>query len=149
MEDVLDVSTRPAAPRYPLVCMDETSTQLLRETRPSVPPAPRRPQRVDPEYERGGVVNRFLFCAPLPGQRWVEVTEHRTKADWAHQIKDLVDVRYPQAERSQLVMDTLNPTPPPRSPRSFPRQKPSVWRTRWRSPPPPSTGVGSTWPRSN
>ncbi len=108
MEDVLEVYTRPEDPRYPLVCMDETSKQLLRETRPSRPPAPRRPPRVDHEYEREGVVNLFLFCAPLLGQRWVDVTERRTKADWAHQIKDLVDVRFPAATRIRLVMDNLN-----------------------------------------
>jgi hypothetical protein len=108
MEDVLDVYTRPQDPSFPLVCMDETSKQLLRETRPSLPLAPRRPPREDHEYEREGVVNLFLFCAPLEGQRWVDVTEHRTKADWAHQIKALVDGHYPQAERIRLVMDNLN-----------------------------------------
>jgi len=108
MEDVLDVYTRPDDPRFPLVCMDETSTQLLREVRPPVPPAPGRPERVDHEYERGGVVNLFLFCEPLVGQRWVDATERRTKADWAHQVKELVDVRHPEAERIVLVMDNLN-----------------------------------------
>ncbi len=108
MEDVLDVYTRPQDLRFPLVCMDETSKQLLRDTRPSLPPAPRRPQREDHEYEREGVVNLFLFCAPLEGQRWVGVTARRTKADWAHQIKNLVDVRFPEAERIVLVMDNLN-----------------------------------------
>lgn len=108
MEDVLDVYTRPQDPRFPLVCMDETSKQLLRETRPALPLAPRRPRREDHEYERGGVVNLFLFCAPLEGQRWVDVTERRTKVDWAHQIKELVDVRYATAERIVLVMDNLN-----------------------------------------
>jgi hypothetical protein len=108
MEDVLDVYTRPHDPRFPLVCMDEVSKQLLRDVRAPTPPAPDRPARVDYEYERGGVVNLFLFCAPLAGQRWVDVTEHRTKADWAHQIKDLVDARYPDAERIVLVLDNLN-----------------------------------------
>jgi transposase len=70
---------------------------------------PGRVQRRDYEYERGGVVNLFLFCEPLQGRRWVDVTERRTKTDyWAHQIKELVDVRYPQAERIVLVMDNLN-----------------------------------------
>lgn len=108
MEDVLDVYTRPYDPRRPQVCMDEMSTQLLRDTRPTLPPTPGRPAREDYEYERGGVVNLFLFCEPLAGQRWVDVTERRTRADWAHQIKDLVDVRYPEAERIVLVMDNLN-----------------------------------------
>jgi hypothetical protein len=108
MEDVLEVYTRPYDPRFPQVCMDEISKQLLRDARAPIPPAPGRPERVDYEYERGGVVNLFLFCEPLAGQRWVDVTEHRTKADWAHQIKELVDVRYPDAERILLVMDNLN-----------------------------------------
>jgi hypothetical protein len=69
---------------------------------------PERVERQDYEYERGGVVNLFLFCEPLRGRRWVDVTERRTKMDWAHQIKELVDERYPEAERIVLVMDNLN-----------------------------------------
>jgi DDE superfamily endonuclease len=108
MEDVLAVYTRPYDPRRPQVCMDEVSKQLLREVRPAVPAQPGQPARVDYEYERGGVANLFLFCEPLAGRRWVDVTEHRTKADWAYQIRDLVDVRYPEAEVIVLVMDNLN-----------------------------------------
>jgi hypothetical protein len=108
MEDVLDVYTRPYDPRYPQVCMDEVSTQLLRDARPPLLAAPGQVQRVDYEYEREGVVNLFLFCEPLRGQRWVRVTDQRTKVDWAHQIKELVDVRYPEAERIVLVLDNLN-----------------------------------------
>jgi transposase len=108
MEDVLEVYTRPYDPLYPQVRMDETSKQLLRDTRTSLPMEPGRVQRRDYEYERGGVVNLFLFCEPLQGRRWVDVTERRTKTDWAHQIKELVDVRYPQAERIVVVMDNLN-----------------------------------------
>jgi DDE superfamily endonuclease len=108
MEDVLEVYTRPYDPRYPQVCMDEVSKQLLRDIRQPLPMEPGRSQRRDYEYERGGVVNLFLFCEPLQGRRWVDVTEQRTKVDWAHQIKELVDVRYPEAERIALVMDNLN-----------------------------------------
>jgi DDE superfamily endonuclease len=108
MEDVLEVYTRPDDPRYPQVCMDEVSKQLLRDTRKSLPIEPGKPERRDYEYERAGVVNLFLFCEPLEGQRWVDVTERRTKADWAEQIKELVDERYPEAERIVLVMDNLN-----------------------------------------
>jgi transposase len=108
MEDVLEVYTRPYDPRRPQVCMDETSKQLLRDTRKPLPSEPGKPQRRDYEYERGGVVNLFMFCEPLRGRRWVDVTERRTKADWAQQIKELVDERYPQAERIVLVMDNLN-----------------------------------------
>lgn len=108
MEDVLEVYTRPYDPLYPQVCMDEVSKQLLRDTRTPLPMEPGRAQRHDYEYERGGVVNLFLFCEPLQGRRWVDVTEQRTKTDWAYQVKELVDVRYPEAERIVLVMDNLN-----------------------------------------
>jgi hypothetical protein len=108
MEDVLDVYTRPYDPKRPLICMDEASKQLLRDARPPQPGRPGRPARVDYEYERAGVANLFLFCEPLAGRRWVDVTEHRTKVDWAHQIKHLVEVRHPDAERIALVMDNLN-----------------------------------------
>jgi hypothetical protein len=108
MEDVLEVYTRPYDPSRPQVCMDESSKQLLRDARQPLPMRPGKPERRDYEYERGGVVNLFLFCEPLEGRRWVDVTERRTKTDWAHQIKGLVDVRYPEAERIVLVMDNLN-----------------------------------------
>lgn len=108
MEDILEVYKRPYNPKRPLVCMDEISKQLLRDTREPLPMRPKQARRVDYEYERGGVVNVFLFYEPLAGKRWVNVTEHRTKADWAREIKDLVDVRYPEAESIVLVMDNLN-----------------------------------------
>ena len=108
MEDVLEVYTRPYDPLGPQVCMDETSKQLLRDTRAPLPMEPGRPQRHDYEYERGGVVNLFMFLEPLQGRRWVDLTERRTKVDWAHQIEELVDERYPEAERIVLVMDNLN-----------------------------------------
>ena len=108
MEEVLDVYTRPYDPRYPPVCMDEVSKHLLRDTRARLPAQPGRPERRDYEYERGGVANLFLFCEPLLGRRWVDVTAQRTKVDWARQIKALVDERYPEAERIVLVLDNLN-----------------------------------------
>jgi hypothetical protein len=108
MEDVLGVYTRPYDPRFPQVCLDETSRQLLRDTREPLPMEPGQPERVDYEYERGGVLNLFMISEPLAGKRWVTVTERRTKRDFAQQIKELVDVRYPDAERIVLVMDNLN-----------------------------------------
>jgi hypothetical protein len=108
MEDVLAVYTRPHDPRYPQVCMDEIRRQVLRDVRAPLPPRPGPPAREDYEYERAGVVNLFLFCAPLAGRRWVDVTPQRTKRDWAHLIKALVDERYPDAERIVLVLDNLN-----------------------------------------
>ncbi len=114
MEDVLDVYTRPYDPRRPLVCFDEMPEQLLADVRPPLPPEsareerPGRPARADYEYERRGTANLFLVCEPLAGRRWVTVTDRRTAVDWAHQIKDLVDRRYPEAERLVLVLDNLN-----------------------------------------
>lgn len=108
MEDVLDVYTRPYDPRYPQVCMDETSKELRTPARPGIAVQPGQPQRVDSEYERHGACNLFLFSEPLVGRRWVDVTARRTKSDWAQQIKDLIEVRYPDAERIALVMDNLN-----------------------------------------
>jgi DDE superfamily endonuclease len=108
MEDVLDVYARPYDPRFPQVCMDETSTQLIGETRTPLPAQPGRPARIDYEYERHGVRNLFLFVEPLRGWRHLCVTERRTKQDWAQAIQDLVDVHYPAAERIVLVLDNLN-----------------------------------------
>lgn len=108
MEDVLDVYTRPYDEGYPLVCMDETSKQLVGETRAPLPIEPGQPERFDYEYARNGVAELFMFCEPLAGRRWVTVSDHRTRVDWAQTIKDLVDVRYPLAERIVLVMDNLN-----------------------------------------
>ena len=120
MEDVLDVYTRPYDPRFPQVCMDETSKQLVGETRVPIAAAPGRPARYDYEYERHGVRNLFLFVEPLGGWRHVQVTDHRTKQDWAHAIQDLVDVHYPTAERIVLVMDNLNTHTPASLYEAFP-----------------------------
>lgn len=108
MEDVLDVYTRPDDPRFPPVCLDETHTQLLGEVRDPPPAASGRAARHDPEYVRGGVANLFLVCEPLCGWRHVTVTNRRTGVDWAHCVKELVDVQYPAAERIVLVLDQLN-----------------------------------------
>jgi transposase len=108
MEDVLEVYTRPYDPKRPQVCLDEVSKQLLADTHPPTGPAPGRPRRVDYEYERRGTANLFLCCEPLTGWRSVRVTERRTRLDWAHCIRDLVDVHYPDAERIVLVLDNLN-----------------------------------------
>lgn len=108
MEDVLAVYTRPYDPRRPQVCLDETSRQLLAEVTPPRPAAPGRPAREDYEYQRQGVCNVFLVCEPLRGWRHVTVSARRTRIDWAHCIKDLVDVCYPDAEQVVLVQDNLN-----------------------------------------
>lgn len=108
MEDILTVYKEDFNPDEPLVCMDETSKQLVKETRCPIPAAPGRPARYDYEYERNGVCNLFMFFEPLGGKRYVSVTDRRTKKDWAVQIKQLLDVRYPMARKVTLVMDNLN-----------------------------------------
>jgi DDE superfamily endonuclease len=108
MEDVLEVYTRPYDPRRPQVCLDETSRQLLGEVTPSLSPASGRPAREDYEYVRQGVCNLFLVCEPLAGWRQVTVSDRRTRIDWAHCIRELVEVHYPDAEQIVLVQDNLN-----------------------------------------
>ena len=108
MEDVLEGYTRPYDPARPVVCLDETSKQLVAETRTPLPAEPGQPERVDYEYERCGTANLFLTCEPLAGHRHVTVTEQRTAVDFAKEVRDLLEVRYPQAERVVLVMDNLN-----------------------------------------
>jgi transposase len=88
--------------------MDESSKQHLKDTRQPIPAKPGTVARYDTEYERNGVSNIFMFFEPLQGKRHVEVTDQRTAVDWAYQIRDLVDVHYPHAERITLVMDNLN-----------------------------------------
>ena len=120
MEDVLDVYTRPHDPTRPVVCLDETSRQLLAQARPPLPPAPGRPGRHDPEYVRGGVVNFFLVTEPLRGWRQVRVSQQRTRLDWAACVRELADVHYPQAERIVLVMDQLDTHSPASLYEAFP-----------------------------
>ena len=108
MEDVLSVYRRPRDPARPLVCLDETSKQLVAETRSPVAMRPGRPARVDYEYTRNGVTNLFMMFAPLEGWRHVKVTDRRTAIDYAHVLKDLADVHFAQAETIILVQDNLN-----------------------------------------
>lgn len=108
MEDTLDVYKRPYDETHPLICMDESSKQHIKDTRQPIPATPGMVARYDTEYERNGVSNVFMFFEPLQGKRHIEVTDQRTAVDWAHQIRDLVDVHYPHAERITLVMDNLN-----------------------------------------
>ena len=108
MEDVLDLYAEPYNPARPVVCFDETSTQLLAEVRPPIPAEPGHPRREDYEYRREGTRNLFLACEPLAGWRHVEVTERRTKVDFAWQMRWLVDEAYPEAEVIRVVLDNLN-----------------------------------------
>ena len=114
MEDVLEVYTRPYDPQRPVICLDETSKQLVGEVRqplPAVPGQPDQPgqlERFDYEYERHGVCNLFMVFEPLTGKRRVKVTERRTRHDFAECIRELVDEQYPAAEKITLVLDNLN-----------------------------------------
>ena len=108
MEDVLDVYHRPYDPKYPTVCLDETCKQLIGETQQPLPVAPGYPARFHYEYVRHGVANLFMMLEPLTGRCHVRDSERRTMKDWAHTVRDLVDVHYPEAENITLVMDNLS-----------------------------------------
>jgi transposase len=108
MEDVLEVYRRPYDPQRPVVCLDEQSKQLVKETRVPIAPRPGRNLRVDYEYERNGTANLFMRFEPLAGRRRVKVTERRTKVDFAQVVRELVDEDYPEAHSIVLVMDNLN-----------------------------------------
>jgi hypothetical protein len=108
MEDVLEVYTQEYHPNRPQICMDETNKQLLSEVREPLPAQPGQAQRVDYEYQREGVADLFMFFEPLTGKRFVQVTDQRTRKDWAYAMKYLADEIYPQAEKIVIVMDNLN-----------------------------------------
>ena len=108
MEDVLEVYHREFEDTEVLVSLDETSKQLVGETRQPLPPRPGYARAYDYEYQRNGVSNLFMLFAPLEGWRRVEVTQRRTKSDWARVVRKLVDEDYADKERIVLVMDNLN-----------------------------------------
>jgi DDE superfamily endonuclease len=108
MEDVLAVYMRPHDPERPLVCLDETSKQLIAETRTPIAMTPGNPARHDYEYERNGVANLFMMFAPLEGWRHVKVTDRHTAIDYAQVLKDLSDTHFPDAKSIVLVQDNLN-----------------------------------------
>jgi hypothetical protein len=108
MEDVLDVYKRPYDPKRPLICMDEITRQMLSETREPLPAHAGSVERFDSEYKREGVADVFLFLEPLTGQRHLNVTEHRTRKDWAEEMRKLSDEWYADAERILVVCDNLN-----------------------------------------
>jgi len=107
MEKVLDVYKRPLSDSNPVVCMDESPKQLIRETRPGQPMKQGKEARIDYEYLRHGVCNIFMASEPLTGKRFTDVTEQKTKQDWARYIKKLIDLHYPEASKVTLVMDNL------------------------------------------
>jgi len=108
MEMVLDVYKRPYSQEYPVVCMDESPKQLIKETRMPIQMSKRREKRVDYEYERCGVCNIFIANEPLAGKRMVKITDRKTKKDWAEFIREIADHYYKDAKKITLVMDNLN-----------------------------------------
>lgn len=127
MERVLDVYRRPYNADMPVVCMDETPRQLIRETRTPIPACPGQPERQDYEYERCGVCNVFMASEPLAGTRMTKVTEHKTKVDWAQFLQDIAE-RYQDAKKITLVMDNLNTHSPGALYQTFP---PDQAKTLW------------------
>ena len=120
MEDILEVYHRPHDPEYPVVCLDETSKQLIAETRVPIAAKPGRPARHDYEYERNGTANLFMLFAPLEGWRHVEVTDRHTALDYARLLKELSDEYFPGAVRIVLVQDNLNTHKPASLYEAFP-----------------------------
>ena len=108
MENVLEVYKLPYNEKEPVVNMDETTKQLTHEVIEPVPAALGKPQRYDTLYRRNGVATIFIFFEALAGCRYINVTEGKTRIDWAHQVKDLLDIHYPEAEKVHLVLDNLN-----------------------------------------
>ncbi len=108
MEDVLETYQKPRDPERPLVCLDETSKQLVIETRKPIPAKPGQPIRYDYEYERNGVANIFMTFAPLEGWRKVKVTDHHAAVDYAQVLKEVSDVHFPDAKQIVLVQDNLS-----------------------------------------
>lgn len=108
MEDILDLYARPYDPHQPVVCFDECPYQLVEEVRQPLPAQPGQPLRYDYEYRRKGSCNLFVAFQPALGWRNINVTDRRTKQDFAHQMKALVDVHFPQAETIIVVLDNLN-----------------------------------------
>ena len=120
MEDVLDVYHRPRDPECPVVCLDETSKQLIAETRVPIAAKPGRPARIDYEYERNGTANIFMLFAPLEGWRHVEVTDRHTAVDYAHLLKQVSDTWFPNAPKIALVQDNLSTHKPASLYEAFP-----------------------------
>ncbi len=127
MENVLDVYKRPYDADFPVVCMDETPKQLIKETRVPIAGARGRVERIDYEYERRGVCNIFMANEPLAGKRMARVTERRTKSDWAHFVKEIAK-HYEHAKKITLVMDNLNTHTPGSLYETFaPQEAKSIW----------------------
>jgi hypothetical protein len=120
MEDVIEVYHRPHDPDRPVVCVDETSKQLIVETRTPIPAKPGQPRRVDYEYKRNGTANLFMMFAPLEGWRDVKITDQRAAVDYAQMLKELSDTHFPDAGKIVLVRDNLSTHKPASLYEAFP-----------------------------
>jgi hypothetical protein len=128
MEQVLDIYKRRYNKDFPVVCMDESPKQLIKETRTPLPMKPGQEAKVDFEYERCGVANIFLASEPLQGKRFVEVTERKTKTDWAGFVKQIADKWYNTAKKITLVMDNLGTHKPAALYETFePKEAKRIW----------------------
>jgi hypothetical protein len=128
MEFVLDVYKQAYNPMFPVVCMDESPRQLIKDTRVAIPMSPGCDEKIDYEYERCGVANIFMVNEPLTGKRYVEVTERKTKKDWAELIRKIADEYYPNVEKIRLVMDNLNTHKPSSLYEAFtPQEAKRIW----------------------
>jgi len=123
MEDVLEVYQRPHDPEQPLVCVDETSKQLIAETRVPITAKPGRVVRYDYEYRRNGTANLFMMFAPLEGWRHVKVTDRHTALDYAQVLKELSDTHFPDATKIVLIQDNLNTHKPASLYEAFPPEE--------------------------
>jgi hypothetical protein len=149
MEDVLDVYQRPHDPEAPVVCLDESSKQLIAETRVPIAAKPGYPARHDYEYERNGTANLFMMFAPLEGWRHVEVTDRHTAVDYAHILKDLSDTHFPAAKKIVLVQDNLNTHKPASLYEAFPALRHVDWLNALSGTTPPNTAAGWIWLNPN
>jgi hypothetical protein len=123
MEDVLAIYKRPRDLDFPLVCLDETSKQLLADTRALISMKPGQPERRDYEYQRNGTANLFMMFAPLEGFRHIEITNRRTAIDYAHALENLSDTHFPNAKKIILVQDNLSTHKPASLYEAFPPEK--------------------------
>ena len=148
MEDVLDLYAEQPDPKRPVVCFDESPTQLIGEARQPIPAAPGRPERFDYEYRRNGVVNLFVFLDAHRSWRRVKVTGHRAADDFALCMRELVDIDFPEAERIRVVLDNLSTHTAAALYAAFPPAEARRVLRRLDFHYTPSTPAGSTWPRS-
>jgi hypothetical protein len=149
MEDVLDVYHWPRNPDRPVVCLDETSKQLIVDPREPIAARPGQPERYDYEYERNGTANLFMLFAPLEGWRHVDVTDRHTAVDYAEVLKDLSDMHYPGVSKIVLVQDNLNTHKPASLYEAFPPRRRAHWLSGFSGNTRPSTAVGWIWRNPN